>query len=168
MRTQASLDYFQGLCSDPPAWWLIKKKRTRDWTGAIDARSTRLDMATILNPLNGGAFVKKQAGVFADIHAFVLSVESPKYPFAVDAAKAARGAEVFADTCASCHGTYGKDWKYPNKIVPFDKIGTDPALGKAGSQRNLDHFNASWLAREIGPDGKPFTISDTGGYQAPP
>jgi hypothetical protein len=125
-------------------------------------------MVTLLSPFNSGTFIKKQAGVFADIHAFVMGVEPPKYPFPVDTARAARGATVFAENCASCHGTYGKTWKYPNKIVPLDKIGTDPALAEAFSKRNIDHFNTTWFAQEKGPDGKPLILTDTRGYQAPP
>jgi len=168
LRPPADADYFPGLCSDPPAWWQLKKKKTRDWTGAADARAARLDMVTLLSPFNSGGFVKRQEGVFADIHAFVMSVEAPKYPFPVDAGRAARGAELFAAHCASCHGTYGPDWTYPNRVVPLAKIGTDPALAAAFSKRNMDHFNASWFAAETGPDGKPFKIADTKGYQAPP
>jgi mono/diheme cytochrome c family protein len=168
LRPQIPLDYYRDLCSDPPAWWLLKKKRTRDWTGAVDARTTRLDMVTLLNPFNSGGYVKRQEPVFADIHAFVLSVQPPKYPFPIDAAKAERGGSLFADHCARCHGTYGERWTYPNKIVPLAKIGTDPRLAESFSARNVGHFNASWFAREAGPDGEPFTVSDTRGYQAPP
>lgn len=168
LRPQIALDYYTDICSDPPAWWQLKKKKTRDWTGAADARTTRLDMVTLLSPFNSGTFVKKQESVFVDIHHFVMSVESPKYPFPVDAGRAAHGATLFAKHCALCHGTYGTEWKYPNKIVPLGEIGTDPRLAESFSERNVRHFNESWFARETGPDGKPFLVSDTRGYQAPP
>jgi mono/diheme cytochrome c family protein len=168
VHPQVPLDYFHDLCSDPPAWWLLKKKQTRDWTGGIDARSTRLDMLTLLNPFNSGEFVKQQEHVFADIHAFVSGVEAPKYPFAIDRQMAERGGAVFADHCARCHGTYGEHWTYPNKIIPVAKIGTDPLLAESFSARNLRHLNGLWVTRETGPDGKPFEVADTRGYQAPP
>jgi hypothetical protein len=167
-RPQIPLDYYTELCSDPPAWWLLKKKQTRDWTGAIDARSARLDMLTLLHPLNSGEFVRRQEPVFVDIHAFVKSVEPPKYPFAIDSATAERGREIFADNCARCHGTYGEHWTYPNKIVPLATIGTDPRLAESFSERNTRHLNALWFTREAGPDGRPFQVADTRGYQAPP
>jgi len=168
LQKQIALDYYQDLCSDPPAWWLLKKKQTRDWTGGAQASATRLDMLTLLSPFNSGTFVKKQERVFADIHAFVLSNLPPKYPFAIDAPRAERGEVVFAAHCARCHGTYGAQWTYPNKIIPLDKIGTDPLLAQSFSERNVSHFNDSWFARESGPDGQPFLILDTRGYQAPP
>jgi mono/diheme cytochrome c family protein len=169
VRSRVELGYTKDVCSDPPAWWLIKKKQTRDWTGAIDARSTRIDMVNLLTPLNTGNYVKKQETVFADIEAFVRSIESPKYPFAIDKAQAERGHGIFVKTCAKCHGTYGADGKYPNKIVTLDEIGTDPTLARAVNQpRLLEFLNKSWLSQEIGPDGKPFQLEENEGYQAPP
>jgi cytochrome c5 len=165
LREPLPADYFTGICSDPPAWWLLKKKKTRDWNGGVDARTVRLDMATILSPLNSGAFVKKQEPVFTDIHAFVMQVEPPKYPFPVDVSLAARGAAIYTETCATCHG---KDGTYPNKIIAVEKLGTDPMLATSFSKRNFDHVNTTWLTAEKGPDGKPFHVIDTRGYQAPP
>src|SRR5207302_3754184 len=117
----------------------LKKKRTRDWTGGIDARSTRIDLANLLSPFNSGAYIKQHAADFADIHAFLLTVEAPRYPFPVDAKLASRGQGLFARHCARCHGTYDKTPTYPNKIVSLDVIGTDPLLAKAITLRNLDH-----------------------------
>jgi mono/diheme cytochrome c family protein len=168
LQKPVDLDLFQDVCSRPPAWWLIKRKQTRDWTGGIDARSARIDMANLLHPLNGAEYIKKQEPVFADIGAFVHSTEAPRYPFAVDAKVAARGREVFENHCSRCHGTYGPGGKYPNKIVPLDTIGTDPVLADAISARNLEHYNTSWFAQQLGPDGKRYQVTENHGYQAPP
>jgi mono/diheme cytochrome c family protein len=169
VRPRVAMGYTKNLCSDPPAWWLIKKKQTRDWTGAIDARSTRVDMVNLLTPLNGADYVKKQEKVFVDIEAFVRSIEAPRYPFAIDNLLAKRGHGLFATHCAKCHGTYGADGEYPNKIVPLDKIGTDPTLARAINQPQLVAFlNKSWLGQEVGPDGKLFQFVRNEGYQAPP
>jgi mono/diheme cytochrome c family protein len=162
------LDFRNDVASDPPAWWLLKKKKTRGWTGGIDTRSTRVDMVTLLSPLNGADYIKRQAGVYADIHAFVLGVQPPAYPFPIDRARAARGQELFGRHCARCHGTYGPDGSYPNKVVGLDVLGTDPTLAEAFTEKNLEYFNASWLARQTGPDGEPYRVTDRRGYQAPP
>jgi mono/diheme cytochrome c family protein len=163
-----SLGYSPYVCSDPPAWWLIKKKKTRDWTGSVDARSTRVDMVNLLTPLNTAAYIKKHETTFADIAAFLLTIEPPKYPFPVSQELAAHGQPVFARHCAKCHGTYGANPSYPNKIVDLDQIGTDPTLAKASTQKLADHFNRSWLARELDPDGNPIQLVVNDGYQAPP
>jgi hypothetical protein len=53
----------------------------------------------------------------------------------IDRDKAARGAEIFAETCASCHSTWPHRWSEPRKegkrfienaIVMTDVVGTDP------------------------------------------
>src|SRR5262245_14682739 len=164
----AKLDYVDNVCSDPPAWWLLKRKKTRNWSGGVDARSVRLDMVNILGPFNDGAFVRKQESVFADIHAFIMSVESPKFPFAIDGKLAEQGRPIFNKTCAKCHGTYGPDGQYPNKVVPLDKLGTDPVLARSLTKKNRDHINKSWLSREKTADGTELRLRETGGYQAPP
>lgn len=168
VRKPISLSYGGDLCSDPPAWWLIKRKKTRDWTGSIDARSTRVDMVNLLSPLNTADYIKKQESAFADIAAFLLTVEAPKYPFHVDEKRAAIGRELFSDNCAKCHGTNGPGGTYPDKIVALEKLGTDPALAEALTPKLSEIMNKSWLAREIGPDGKPFRLIENAGYQAPP
>jgi mono/diheme cytochrome c family protein len=169
VRPRVARAYTKDVCSDPPAWWLIKKKTTRDWTGGIDARSTRVDMVNLLTPFNTADYVKKQEKVFADIEAFVRAVEAPKYPFAIDKALAKRGHGLFKENCARCHGTYGPDGKYPNKIVPLKELGTDPTLARAVNQPHLVAFlNKSWLGQEAGPDGKLIQFSENDGYQAPP
>jgi mono/diheme cytochrome c family protein len=167
LQRPASLGYTKYVCSDPPAWWQIKRKQTRDWTGSIDARSTRVDMVNLLTPLNSAAYIKRQESAFADIAAFLLTIESPKYPFPVDDKLAARGQPIFAKHCAKCHGSYGPEGSYPNKIVSLEQIGTDPLLAEASNGTLADYFNKSWLAREL-IDGKPIQINVNDGYQAPP
>jgi mono/diheme cytochrome c family protein len=163
-----SLPYSDNVCSDPPAWWLIKRKKTRDWTGIIDARSARIDMVNLFSPFNSGSYIRGQEQAFVDIGAFLLSIEAPKYPFPVDAQLAERGQKVFGEHCAKCHGTYGPDGKYPNKIVALETIGTDRVLAEGVKDAMVDRLNRSWLAREIGPDGKPIQFEYAQGYQAPP
>jgi mono/diheme cytochrome c family protein len=168
VRRPVPLTYSSDLCSDPPAWWLLKRKKTRDWTGGIDARSTRVDMVNLFTPLNSAAYIKKQESAFADISAFLLTIEAPKYPFRVDEKKAAKGRELFQETCARCHGNYGPGGSYPNKIVPLDEIGTDRTLAESLTHELTERLNQNWLMREIGPSGKPYQILEHKGYQAPP
>ncbi|HEV3205289.1 MAG TPA: cytochrome c [Gemmataceae bacterium] len=168
LRKPINLPLSRDVCSDPPAWWLIKKKQTRDWTGVVDARSTRIDMVNLLTPLNSGDYIRKQEGAFADIASYLLTIPAPKYPFPVDAAQAARGRQLFTQNCAKCHGTNGSDGQYPNQIVPLETLGTDPLLAKAMSETMVDRLNKSWLAKEIGPDGRPIDFAHNIAYQAPP
>lgn len=162
------LDFSKDVASDPPAWWLLKRKRTRNWTGGVNVNATRVDMVNLLTPLNSPENIKKHETTFADIHAFIMSIEAPKYPFAIGAAMADRGGAIFNETCARCHGTYGPDGKYPNKIVPLDTLGTEPTLARSITKKNMDLFNKSWFAQEKSADGGWYTVDQTPGYQAPP
>ncbi len=168
LQMPANYELPQYLCQDIPPWWNVKKKKTITHTGSIDARSVRANMPFILSPFNSGEFVKRQESLFADMHAYILSLEPPKYPFPIDRALAERGHAVFNQTCARCHGTYGPGGHYPNKVVPVAKIGTDPVLAKSLKVDGLRYWNDSWFAQEKGPDGERFQAIDRGGYQAPP
>jgi hypothetical protein len=162
------LDYHDNVSSDPPAWWLLKRKKTRNWTGGIDANSVRIDMINLLTPFNSAEHIKKHESTFADIHAFVLSVEAPKYPFPIDRPLADKGQAIFAETCARCHGSHGPKGEYPSKVVPLKTVGTDPTLAQAVAGKNMDYINRTWFAQEKGPGGGWYKITETPGYQAPP
>jgi mono/diheme cytochrome c family protein len=155
-------------CEDVPAWWLLKKKRTMYHVGATDARSVRSLMQFLMHPLTTPAEFAKHEPAFRDIQQYLLSLEPPKYPFPVDGRLADKGKVVFDANCASCHGTYGEKWTYPNKVIPLAEIGTDPARFKNIGVKFGEAYNRSWFAAEGGwlLGGKP--IRETKGYQAPP
>ena len=44
------------------------------------------------------------------IETWLLDVKPPRYPYPVDAAKAARGGQVYAAYCAACHGANGQQF----------------------------------------------------------
>jgi mono/diheme cytochrome c family protein len=121
-------------------------------------------MQFMLSPLNTAATIKKEETAFRDIQAFLLSLEAPRYPFTVDEKLALRGEEVFLINCAKCHGTYGPDGEYPNKIVPIDTIGTDRTRWEGFTERAGEHYNRTWFGQE----GVEYTAHKTAGYQAPP
>src|SRR5262249_36254760 len=149
--------------------WLLKKKKTMYHTGAADSRSVRSLMQFMLTPLNSAATFDREEATFADIRAYLVSLQPPKYPLPVDAELAARGKELFEATCARCHGTYGAQWTYPNKIVPLAEIGTDAARFRGISAKFFENYNQSWFAHERGgAAGEGFLAKETEGYQAPP
>jgi mono/diheme cytochrome c family protein len=154
------------LCEDTPAWWLLKKKKTMYHTGTAHARSVRSIMQFMLAPTNSAAVFAQEEPTFKDIQAYLLSLEAPKYPFPINQDLASQGQKVFAKTCAQCHGKYGADWSYPNKIVDIDVIGTDRTRLEGFSAKLGEHYNKSWFAREKGEDGYKFLPAL--GYQAPP
>jgi mono/diheme cytochrome c family protein len=157
------------LCEDPPAWWQLKKKKTMYHTGSHDARSVRSIMQFMLHPLNSPSAIKNAEADFRDILAYLLTLEPPKYPFPVNSQLARQGETVFKETCSRCHGTYGKDWTYPNKVVAIDVIGTDRNRYVGFSEQSGRNYNESWFAREkSGWFADDYPARRTAGYQAPP
>jgi mono/diheme cytochrome c family protein len=157
------------MCEDVPAWWLLKKKKTMYYTGTSSARSVRSLMQFMLASLNTREIFNREEATFQDIQAYLMSLEPPKYPFAIDRELAHRGEQVFVKNCARCHGTYGAKWTYPNKIIPIDVIGTDRKRFEGLSRQFGEHYNKSWFAHERAgwlADDYPAAVPK--GYQAPP
>ncbi len=157
------------MCEDVPAWWLLKKKKTMYHTGGADARSVRSLMQFMMGSLNGPDAFHRSEADFADILQYFLTLEPPKYPFAIDKSLASRGEGLFKQHCARCHGTYGAEWTYPNKIIPLDEIGTDPKRFEGIAPEFARYYNQTWFAQaEQGGKGPHRPARDTDGYQAPP
>src|SRR5262249_2312346 len=136
------------MCEDVPPWWHLKKKRTMYHTGGTDARSVRSKMQFMMTPLVTRADFDKAEVAFKDIEEYLRSLEPPKYPLPIDRTLAAKGEGVFGDHCATCHGTYGEKWTYPNKIIPLEKIGTDRKRFEGVGAAFGRYYNTTWFARE--------------------
>ncbi len=147
---------------DTPAWWTLGKKSTQYYDGRTDARSVRTNMQFLLGEKSLQDF-KDLEPTFADIRAYLRSLKPPRYPFPIDAYKASsRRLSPSRQICARCHGTYGTGGLYPNKIVPLDVIGTDPARAEGISDKLIAHYSSTWFGQEYPPAGEMI------GYQAPP
>ncbi|HEV8060286.1 MAG TPA: hypothetical protein VGP68_10455 [Gemmataceae bacterium] len=157
------------ICLDTPAWWLLKKKKTMYFTGSSDARSVRALMQFMMSPLTIAARFGEEEKTFADIQSFLLTLEPPKYPFAIDRMLAKDGETLFRANCSRCHGVYGEHWTYPNKIVPIEEIGTDPQRFVAIGATFIHYYNQSWFGKEkSGWLVDEMQARVTAGYQAPP
>ena len=167
-RLPVKYSFCQNLCEDIPAWWNYKKKKTIYHLGIADSRSVRTLMPFLLIPGNSAEAIKQREADFAQIRAYLLSLQPPRYPFPIDQALADRGKTIFGHNCQCCHGSYGSEGRYPNKLVPLETIGTDATLAHAFDQRGVAHYLESWFAREHGPHGEPYHGLGGGGYQAPP
>ena len=164
-----NLGLHDDTCADVPAWWLMKKKKTLYHTGGMDSRSVRTLMQFMMHPLNTPDTFTRAEPAFRDVQQYLRSIEAPKYPFAIDRTKAAKGEAIFNDNCAKCHGTYGEQWTYPNKIIDLDEIGTDPTRHAGVEIAYGEAYSESWFGKEE-IDGKPIgkQLRVTAGYQAPP
>ena len=91
---------------------------------------------------------------------------APPFPGLIDAKKAANGARVYAEHCASCHGSYADAESrpqlvsYPNRLVPLPEIGTDPGRNRAVTLKLITAIGHSTF-------GKYVEAAHVDGYVAP-
>ncbi len=101
-----------------------------------------------------------------DIVEFVHTLKPPPFPGAVDLPLAERGRAVYADACASCHGTYDDDvlaprlLSHPNRFVAQDRMLTDTVRWGTVDSTSLR------LMRQIGYEGF-IEATASPGYVAP-
>ena len=147
---------------DPIPWWHLKKKTALYVDASVKGDFTRPIMQFTMGEPSGEK-IRSWESDFKDILAYLLSIESPKYPWPVDKALASDGAKVFARTCSQCHGTYGPDGKYPNRVVPIGVVGTDSLRLTGLTKEFRAYFNRTWFA-----GNSSHTEETPEGYVAPP
>jgi mono/diheme cytochrome c family protein len=62
------------------------------------------------------------------IEDWLLTLEPPAYPYPIDQSLAQRGAPIYQQHCAECHGRNGRDFEGTRvgTVEPIAEIGTDP------------------------------------------
>ena len=148
---------------DAPPWWHFRK-RPRIYIDGMAERGHRALMQFLMVRENGPDNFHQWESDFKDIYAYLMSLESPEYPFAIDRPLATRGKSLFNQHCASCHGTYGPKPHYPNVMVPITDIGTDPVRWEALTEDYRRWYQASWFTHH---GEKKVTFKPTG-YIPPP
>lgn len=146
----------------PPLWNVAKKKAF--YSDGFTPKSVRALMQFSLDPSFQPALFKSWEEDYKDIYDWLHTLESPKYAGAIDKGLAARGQEIYAETCARCHGTPGRGGEYPNKVVPIETINTDRGRLDGLSEEFKKHFKDSWM----GYYGETDVTTRASGYVAPP
>ncbi|MBS2017114.1 MAG: c-type cytochrome [Deltaproteobacteria bacterium] len=154
----------QDVPVDVPPWWRMKKKTSMFYVGGGRGDHARIMMTASILCTSSVEESRAIDAYFADVRAYIASIEPPKYPYPVDAALADKGRSVFEQTCAKCHGTYGPDGRYPNRLVVLREIGTDPVLASGTAQFGppfVKWFKDSFF-------GEISRLDPQAGYVAPP
>jgi hypothetical protein len=149
---------------DVPPWWRMKKKHAMFYDGAGRGDHARIMMTASTLCVDTVDEAQSIDAYFPDVRAYILGLEPPAWPFAVDTALAATGKQVFESTCGRCHGSYGEGGVYPNLVVALDEVGTDPLLASGVAQFAGDYvrwFNNSFF-------GELAFLAPARGYVAPP
>jgi hypothetical protein len=149
---------------DVPPWWRMQKKNAMFYDGAGRGDHARIMMTASTLCVDTVAEAQSIDAYFPDVRSYLLTLQPPAWPFAVDTALAATGKDVFDGTCARCHGTYGEGGSYPNLIVALDEVGTDPVLASGAAQFAGEYVR--WFNRSF--FGELAFLSPAPGYVAPP
>lgn len=148
---------------DAPPWWHLRKKR-RLYADGFSPKTHRAIMQFMLLPENDRETVLGWEEDFRQMLAWMETVEPPKYRGSINSPLAARGQAIFESQCADCHGTYGGDGSYPEKVIPLETVGTDPVRLQALSMEHRQWMKESWISH-FGEDRVDLAPE---GYVAPP
>jgi mono/diheme cytochrome c family protein len=122
-----------GGASDFPAVWnqRLKKGMQLHWDGnntMVEERNKSAAFGTGTTPPT------IDLTAIGRIEDWLLDLKPPRYPYPIDTALAARGAPLYKQYCAGCHGASGQDFagERVGKVTPIEDIGTD--------RRRLDSY----------------------------
>ncbi len=116
-----------GLCDFPSVWMQGQRKEMKlraHWDGNNSLMEERNKSAAF----GTGTFPPTiDLKLLGRVEEWLLTKQPPPYPFAIDQTRAAQGAPIYAQYCASCHGKDGRDFsgEQVGQIVPIAAIGTD-------------------------------------------
>ena len=151
---------------DPPALWFSKKRKALGVNAMRQGGVLKHIVSISLLTLKDTAEAREIYKHSIDVWAYIKTLSPPKYPFEINKSLAEKGKRIFLQTCSSCHGKYGDEEYYPNKLIPPDIIGTDSLMWKyfINYTGYTDWFNKSWFAAS---EPKSFTKPQRG-YVPPP
>ena len=153
----------------PPGWSHtgpvpagLSAAQRRDAIGAVTAIVTVGTLGVTPDVASGNVpRVREAVGWMFD------GYEPPPFPGLLDRPLADRGAAIFEQRCAGCHGRYQETPRglrlsqFPNRGVPIEAIGTDPERARAVGEGAADLFART-------PMGQHLHAETTGAYIAVP
>lgn len=148
-----------------PPWWGMAKKNAMFYTTIGRGDHSRFMLLASMLCVESVEEAQEISDYAPHVRAYINSLEAPPYPYQIDNSLAAEGEEVYARGCSACHGTYGAEETYPNRVYALDEVGTDPAYATEATDGSRDRFYA-WVAQS--PYGDAETAAPAPGYIAPP
>jgi mono/diheme cytochrome c family protein len=153
------------IAADVPPLWHVRKKNMLYYNASGRGDFTKLLMQASVLSIPDSTAARRVHAHFKDVLAWLESLEPPKYPGAIDETLALQGRKVFEANCSKCHGTYGEQETYPNKVVSLGLVKTDPGYAQYALEAHFnDWYNQSWFAKT-----PPYSRMEPElGYVAPP
>jgi len=154
------------LASDVPPLWTVKKKNALYYNGMGRGDFRKQFMQASLAGVRDTVQARQILNSFKDVLTWMHSLEAPKFPKSIDTDLAERGQAVFEENCSRCHGYYGENERYPNKLISLEKVGTDPYYAQYFMRNKgiSSWYNSSWYANSV-----PYSKHEPkAGYVAPP
>ena len=148
-----------------PPWWRMKKKHAMFYNAQGRGDHARIMMLALILCTDSVAEARALDQWAPDIRAYLESLEAPEYPYPIDHQLAKQGELIFQKNCSVCHGSYGKDDYYPNLLIAYEKVGTDPELAKHLAGKEGERF-IRWFNHSFFGESARFTPAP--GYIAPP
>ncbi len=148
-----------------PPWWGMQKKNAMFYTTIGRGDQAHFMLLASMMCVEDTDELAEIDAYAADVRAFITSLEAPEYPYSIDHDLAADGEIVFGRECSACHGTYGEQETYPNRVYGIDEVGTDPVYATEATDGSRDRFY-QWVARS--PYGNAESAAPARGYIAPP
>jgi len=153
------------IATDVPPLWNVDKKNALYYTAVGRGDFTKLLFQASILGIPDSAAARKAVNNFKDVVAWLEQLEAPEYPKPIDQPLADRGEVIFNEHCSGCHGTYGAEETYPNKVVSLDLIKTDPLYASYAVEAPIvDWYNKSWFATTEPTS----SFQPEAGYIAPP
>jgi cytochrome c5 len=153
--------------SDFPSIWNQRQRKHRDdgrqmqlhWTGNND----EVGESNLSAAFGTGATPSTvDHAAIGRIEDWLLDAKPPAYPLSIDKTLAARGAAVYKQYCANCHGASGQDFsgEYVGHVTDVDLVGTD--------RTNLDSYTYELaVSQDTNYAGTPYRFTHfrkTNGY----
>lgn len=147
---------------DTPAYWNVHRKKNLYYDGFVE-KSHRDIMQFVFDFSVPPETIYGWDNDFKAILAWINSLRAPKYPWNINKALANKGLKIYRSQCSICHGKYGDNASYPERLVDLDDLATDPARTLLSTDFKK-HLVETW----IGYFGKtPLNLTQNA-YVAPP
>lgn len=154
---------------NPLPWFGTKKKTHTASDGYLPIVEDHAMIKTSIVPsMTSKAQFLEESKKTDYLYAYIRNIQPPKFEDfggKIDIERAAAGKKIFEHSCQGCHGVYGNEWYFPNKLIPYQSVGTDNArVTNPMIQAIKIWLSDSWF----GEGSKDRWILDQHGYIAPP